>query len=105
MREAEHGLVEVLPVLPCDPVVLAVGIVVAVLGAAHLVAAEDHRTALRDQHRGEQVATAAGAQPEDGGILGVALDTAVPAAVVVGAVAVVLAVVLVVLVVVGDQVT
>ena len=61
-------------------------------------------TPWREQQRGQEVALLARAQREDLGIVGGALDAAVPGAVVVGAVAVVLAVGLVVLLVVGDQV-
>ena len=91
------------PLEPGDLVVLAPGVVVAVLGAAELVAAEQHRHALREEQRGEEVALLAPAQLDDLGVVGLALDAAVPRAVVVGAVAVVLAVGLVVLLVVGRR--
>ncbi len=92
------------PVEPGDLVVLAVGVVVAALRAADLVAAEQHRHALRQQQRGQQVALLACPQREHLGVVGRSLDAAVPRAVVVLAVAVVLAVGLVVLLVVGDEV-
>ena len=69
-----------------------------------LVAAEQHRRALRQQQRGEEVALLARAQLDDRRVVGRALDAEVPGAVVVGAVAVVLQVRLVVLLVVGDEV-
>ena len=75
-------LVDVVPVEPGDLVVLAVGVVVAALGAAELVAAEQHRHALGEQQRRHQVAPLAGAQGEDVGIVGLPLDAAVPRAVV-----------------------
>ena len=81
-----------------------VGVVVAALGAAALVAGGDHRDAGRQAQRGQQVRGLLAAQGHDLGVVGLALDAAVPGPVVVGAVAVVLAVGLVVLVVVGDQV-
>jgi len=62
MDQLGHELQQVLllgrgvPTAPRYLVVLAVGIVVALLGALHLVAAADHRDALADQQRGEQVA-------------------------------------------------
>ena len=105
-RELEQRLpplVEV-PVQPGELVVLAVGVVVALLGAADLVAGEQHRHALRDEQRGEEVALLPLAQRVDLRVVGLALDAAVPGVVVVGAVPVVLAVRLVVLLVVGDQV-
>ena len=74
------------------------------LRAAELVAAEDHRHALRQQQRRQQVALLTGAQLVDLGIVGRSLGAAVPAAVVALAVAVVLAVRLVVLLVVADEV-
>ena len=92
------------PVEPVELVVLAVGVVVALLAAPELVAREQHRRALRQQQGGEEVAPLARAQLEDRRVVGRALDAAVPGQVVVVAVAVVLAVGLVVLVVVGHQV-
>ena len=92
------------PVDPGDLVVLAVGVVVALLGAADLVAREQHRHALGQQQRGQEVALLPGPQREDRRVVGRALGAAVPGPVVVAAVPVVLAVGLVVLVVVGDQV-
>ena len=92
------------PVDPARRVVLAVGVVVAALRAAELVAAEQQRDPFGQQQRGEEVAPLARPQGEHRGVVGRALDAAVPAAVVVGAVAVVLAVGLVVLGVVADEV-
>ena len=45
-----------LPMDPADLVVLAIGVVVAVLRPAELVAGADHRRALRQDQRGEQIA-------------------------------------------------
>ena len=59
-----------LPVEPGDLVVLAPGVVVAALGAAHLVAAEQHRHALREQQRRQEVALLARAQLDDRGVVG-----------------------------------
>ena len=93
-----------LPVEPRQLVVLAVHVVVALLGAARLVAGQDHRRARGQQQRGEQGALAGPPVLEHLRVVRRALDAAVPAAVVVAAVVVVLAVGLVVFVVVGDQV-
>ena len=79
-------------------------VVVALLRAPQLVAAEQHRDALREEERREEVARLAQAERLDLRVVGLAFDAAVPAAVVVGAVAVLLAVGVVVLVVVGDEV-
>jgi hypothetical protein len=49
-----------------------------VLGAAELVAAEQHRRALGEQQRGEEVALLARAQREDLRVVGRTLDAAVP---------------------------
>jgi len=68
--------VGVLPVDPGELVVLAIGVVVAPLGAAELVAVGDHRTALGEEHAGQQVAYLARPQAEDLGVVGVALDAA-----------------------------
>ena len=93
-----------IPVHPADLVVLAVGVVVAVLGAAHLVAGHQHWHALGEKQGRQQVALLLRAQGIDAGIIGRPLGAAVPGVVVVGAVTVVLAVGLVVLVVVAHQV-
>ena len=88
-----------------DLVVLAVGVVVAALGAAQLVAGVEHRHAGRQQQGAEQVADRpARAAPAIVRVVGRALDAVVPRPVVVAAVAVALAVGLVVLVVVRRQV-
>ena len=100
--------------------VLAVGVVVAVLGAAELVAARQHGRARRDEHRRQDVALRTRTQVGNrhvgqdrvgrhlvgvGGVNGQrSLDSVVPRAVIVGAVAVVLQVRRVVLAVVGGQV-
>ena len=68
------------PVEPGDLVVLALGVVVAALRAPDLVAAEQHRHALREQQRREQVALLPRAQRDDLRIVGRALDAAVPRA-------------------------
>ena len=52
----EQLLVDVVPVEPRDLVVLAVGVVVPALRAADLVAAEQHRNALREEQRRQDVA-------------------------------------------------
>ncbi len=105
-REVEQVGVRLaeLPVEPRQLVVLAPGVVVALLGAAHLVAAEQHRDALGEHQRGDEVALLAAAQRGDRPIVGRPLGAAVPRAVVVGAVLAALAVGVVVLLVVGDEV-
>ena len=45
-----------IPVRPGDRIVLAVGVVVALLGARNLIATADHRNALAEQQCGEHVA-------------------------------------------------
>ena len=67
------------PVDPADLVVLAIGVVVAVLRAAELVAGKQHRRALRQQQRREEIALLALAQRDDLGIVGRAFGAAVPA--------------------------
>ena len=94
----------VAPVDPADFVVLRIGIVVAALRIADLVAGKQHRDALREHQRRNEVALLLLAQREDALVLGGTLGAAVPRAVVVVAVAVVLAIGLVVLVVVGNEV-
>ena len=55
------------PIDPAQGIVLAPGIVVAVLGAEKLVAAQDHRHALRDHQGRHQVADLAAAELHDAG--------------------------------------
>ncbi len=93
-----------IPVRPADLVVLAVGVVVALLRASDFVAAANHRDPDREHQRRHQVAALPIAQVEDAAILGRAFDAAIPAQVVVLAVLVVLAVGVVVLDVVADEV-
>ena len=69
-----------------------------------LVAVEEHRHALAEQQRGDEVALGAAAEREHLDVVGRPLDAVVPRPVVALAVPVVLAVGLVVLLVVGDQV-
>ena len=79
------------PVHPADLVVLAIGVVVAALAVADLVAGEDQRHALRQQQRGQLIAAQQPPPLEDRGIVGRPFDAAIEAVVVVGAVAVVFA--------------
>ena len=85
LREVEEVflLVGQLPVQPGDFVVLAVGVVVAVLRVAELVAGEQHRHAWREQQRRQEVALLPLAQLDDRRIVGRPFDAAVPAVVVV----------------------
>ena len=92
------------PVKPTDIAVLAIGIVVAPLGTAHLVAHEQHRRAGRQHLQREKVLDLAVAQRLDRRIVGRSFRAAVPAQIVIRTVAIVLAVGLVVLVVVRDQI-
>ena len=92
------------PVHPRQRRVLAVGVVVAVLGAAALVTGRDHRQAGGDDHGRHHVPGLTVPQGVDHRVLGLAFDAAVPGSVVVGAVPVGLAVRPVVLDVVGDHV-
>jgi len=80
LREGDQRLLVGVQV-PVDPgrlVVLAVDVVVAVLRTAQLVAVGNHRDALREHQGGEDVALLALAQLEHLGVVGLALDTAVP---------------------------
>src|SRR5262249_37931145 len=97
-------VVDRLPVEPADRVVLAIGVVVAVLAAAELVAGKQHRRAVGEQQGAEEVAFLPFAGRDDARVVGRTFLAVVEAAVVGMAVAILLAVRLVVLVVVGDQI-
>ena len=102
--ELDQRLVDLVPVHPAQLAVLGVGVVVALLGAAELVAVQQHRRALAEQQRGQEVALGPRAQRQDLRVVGRSLDAVVGRAVVALAVVVVLAVGLVVLLVVGHEV-
>jgi hypothetical protein len=95
---------DALPVEPGDVVVLAIGVVVAALGPAEFVAAEQHGRAARQQQDGQHVAHLHQPHGADLRIVGRPLDAVIGRKIVAMAVAVVLAVRLVVLVVVGDEI-
>ncbi len=101
--DVQPGVVRA-PVHPRDLVVLDVGVVVAALGAAPLVAGGQHRDAVGQAQGRDQVGGLPAAQREDRRVVGLALLATVPGPVVVGAVTVALAVGLVVLAVVRHQV-
>src|SRR5947208_5377934 len=92
------------PIQPADLVVLAIGVVVASLAATELVSRQEHRGALREDERREQVAPVAAAHRVDCGVVGRSFNAVIDAGVLIVAVAVVLAVRLVVLVLVAYKV-
>src|SRR6266576_2154744 len=96
--------VEILPVDPGQLVVLTEPVVVALLGAADLIPMGDHRHALGQQQRREEITLLARPQCAYLGIVGWSFVPAVPRPVVALAVPVVFAVGLVVLLVVGDKI-
>ena len=97
-------MIHPIPLQPGDVVVLAVGVVVAILAVAEFVAGEDHRRAQRQQHHAEQVLCGAFAFRRDNGIIARSFDAEVVRPVRIRAVVVVLAVGLVVLVRVHGQI-
>src|SRR5207245_4841749 len=103
-HELQELLVRVLPIEPADLVVLAIGVVVPLLRATDFVAGQQHRDALREQQRREEVPLLACSQAVDRRIVRRSLDTTVPGAIVGLTVLIVLAVRFVVLVVVLDEV-
>src|SRR6187551_3622634 len=97
-------MAEIFPADPADLVVLAVGVVVAVLGVADFVAGQDQRHALRQQQGRQLILAQLAAQCGYRHIVSRAFVAAIVAVVVAGAVAVVLAIGLVVLLLVAEQV-
>src|SRR6187402_9666 len=91
-------------VQPAQLIVLTVGIVVAALRASKLIARNQHRRALRQEQRREQVPPLARAQQAHLWILAWALCPAIPRVLVIVAVLVALAVGVVVLVIVADEI-
>src|SRR5215510_7557186 len=78
-----------IPVHPADLIVLAIRIVITLLRAAHFVAGQNHRHAMREQQDRSEVLALASAQCIDGSIVRGTLGAAVPAPVGVSAVLVV----------------
>src|SRR5262249_30975472 len=93
-----------LPVYPTQLIVLAIGVVVALLRAVTLVAGEDQRRTLRDQQRGQHVALLARAQLEDLIVVGRSFHATVPADVVIVPVGAIVRIGLFVLVVVAHEI-
>src|SRR5205085_1737716 len=91
------------PIHPADFVILAVRVVVSLLRTRDLVPVRNHRHALGERQRCDEVAHGTVARVEDGRVVGRAFDAPVPADVVVIAVLIVLAVGLVVLLLVTDE--
>src|SRR6185437_11781469 len=104
--EADEALILLreAPVDPADLVVLAIGVVVALLSPAELIAGQQHRRPLRQDQRRQHIADLPLPQSIDRGIVARAFLAAIPGAVVGVAVRVVLAIRLVVLLVVSHGV-
>src|ERR1700704_2577134 len=97
--ESEPG-----PIAPSDGIVLAVGIVVAVLAVADFVSRQEQRHTLRQHEARQQIAAHLTSHLHDIGIVGRAFDAAIRAVIFIGAVTVVLAVRLIVLALIADQI-
>ena len=97
-------LLQIVPVKPGDFVVLTIGIVIAFLGVAHLVARQDHRDALTHHQHRDGVLHLLVAQAVDIGIICFSFAATVPAVIMVLAVAVVLTVGFIVFVVIRHEV-
>ena len=102
--EGEHFFVAVVPVDPADVAVLAVGVVVAALGAAAFVTSGNKRDTQGTHHGGDQAAAEPCACLQYCRVGGGAFHAAVGAVVVAVAVAIVLVVGFIVLVRVADEV-
>src|SRR3982074_1510328 len=96
---------EAFPVDPAGLVVLAIGIVVAVLTVAYLIAGQNQRQALRQQQAGQLIFPELTAKRCDRRIVGRAFMAAIGAVIFAGTVAIVFAVGQVVFLVVAEQVS
>src|SRR5262245_14386289 len=85
-------LLSQLPVEPGQRVILAIGIVIALLTMAELIAGEEHRYPLRQQQGGHEVARLLPTQGLHGRLIRRTLNATVPAIVVIGSILVVLAI-------------
>ena len=66
------------PIEPADLIVLAIGVIIAVLGPAEFIAAEQHRHTLRNKERGEKITALSFAQGADFRIVARAFHAVVP---------------------------
>jgi hypothetical protein len=96
--------VQTIPVNPADFIILAVGIIVAVLRVSHFITGENHGNALADQQYAGCIFDLFETQALDAGIIGLSFRTAIPAVVVVVTVTVEVTVGLIVLVIVRHQI-
>jgi len=103
-REQRAAVVVELPIDPADLVVLTIGVVVALLRPADLVAGAQHGNALREEQDREQVSLLPLAERANRRVVARALDAAIPAPVGVATVTIVLAIGLVVFALVADQI-
>ena len=95
---------EQVPVKPAQLVVLAIGIIVAVLSPAHFVAHEQHGGAESEQRHRQEILQLPVSDAFDYRIITWTFDSAVPAQVVIAAITVVFPVGLIVLEIIGDEV-
>src|SRR5579871_3056423 len=92
------------PVKPTRFVILAVGVIVAVLRSPHLISHQEHRESKRNHRRGQEILHQAIAQLLDRRIIRWAFDPQIVAPVVVRPVAIILAIRFVVFRVVRDEI-
>src|SRR3954467_8508662 len=65
------------PGIPADVVVLAIGVVIAPLGAKHGVTTEEHRRSLGEEEGGQKIPSLAGACFQNPSIVRRSLDTVI----------------------------
>src|SRR5579863_9217208 len=92
------------PIEPARFVVLAIGVVVAGLRTADLIAHSNHRYAEREHGKRQEIPDLPVSQFLYAGIVRSTLDTAVPASIVIGAITIALAIGLIVFLVIRDEV-
>ena len=95
---------KLVPVKPGDFIVLAIGIVVAVLGIGKFIPCQEHRCPPAAHQNSTGVAYHAETQFQYNGVFGIALNAAVPAPVVICTVGIVPSIILIMLFVVGIEV-
>ena len=103
-RRIARGIILRRPVEPVPLLVMAVGVVVALLGAVDFVTHREHRHSLAQEEQRHCVALETRPQGLHGRIIGLPLHSAVPTVVVVGPIAVLLGIGKVVLVVVAVEI-
>src|SRR5436190_206875 len=97
-------LLSQMPIYPTDLVILAIGIVVASLGATDFVASLNHGNTLREHENGQKIPDLAHTKRLNVGIVRFAFNAAIPAQILIDAISALFPIGLIVFVVIGHEI-